>query len=144
MPRKNEPKLTNRKDGRAVVHWNGKMYVMGKVGTPEAQKAYHRFCIELQSNPKGYVLPKEADGVTIQELCAGYVESIEGTAHPANFSHCKTVISDFLLPIYGDVLSESGDNRPAEEGKSHQRTVEKMTACPVFVRSGVFGKSVLP
>jgi len=37
MP-KIEPKLTNRKDGRAVVHWKGKMHVMGKAGTTEAQK----------------------------------------------------------------------------------------------------------
>jgi hypothetical protein len=50
------PKLTNRKDGRAVVHWKGKMYIMGKVGTPEAQKAYHRFCLELH-NHTGYILP---------------------------------------------------------------------------------------
>jgi len=47
MPKRKEPKLTNRKDGRAVVHWKGKMYLMGQSGTPEAKIAFHRFCIEV-------------------------------------------------------------------------------------------------
>ena len=96
------PKLTNRKDGRAVVHYKGKMYVMGKSGTQEAKTAFYRFCIELQNNPSGYVLPNDADHVTMQELCAGYMTTIEGNVHPAHFSHYKTIIADFLLPIYGD------------------------------------------
>jgi len=37
MPKKTEPKLTERRDGRAVVHWKGKMHIMGKSGTPEAK-----------------------------------------------------------------------------------------------------------
>ena len=102
MPKKTEPKLTERKDGRAVVHWKGKMHIMGKSGTPEAKTAYHRFCIELQNNPAGYVMPSGTEGVTIQELCAGYIVHIKGNIHPSNYAHYKTIVFDFLLPMYED------------------------------------------
>ena len=73
-----------------------------KHGTPEALTAYNRFCVELQNNPAGYVMPSGVEGVTIQELCAGYIAHIEGNIHPSHFCHYKTIISDFLLPLYGD------------------------------------------
>ena len=71
-----------------------------KHGTPEALTTYNRFCVELQNNPAVYVMPSGTEGVTIQELCAGYIAHIEGNIHPSNFSHYKTIISDFLLPLY--------------------------------------------
>jgi integrase len=112
MPKLNEPKLTHRKDGRAVVHWNGKMYTMGKSGTPEAKIAYHRFCIEIQNRP-AYVPPTPENGkaeVTISELAAAFLDyAVVHKAKP-NYTHYRILIMDFLVVIFGNM--PANDFRP--------------------------------
>ena len=101
MPRRKEPKLTNRKDGRAVVHWKGKMYVMGQTGTPEAQKAYHRFCLELHNAP---IEPAVLAGkcCSVNELVAGFLDYCQPRQDKIQFSHNKYAIG-YLVEIYGDL-----------------------------------------
>jgi hypothetical protein len=103
------PKLTNRKDGRAVVHYKGKMYVMGKVGTPEAQKAFHRFCLELHNAPAVPITP-ESENYSITELVAGFLDLSLATHQNPNYTHYRILLGEFLDPLYGD--------KPANEFKT--------------------------
>jgi len=117
MPKLKEPKLTHRKDGRAVVHWNGKMYTMGKSGTPEAKIAFHRFCIALTNqcgqNRPTYVPPvvsNDRDEVSIRELAAAFLDYVIVHKTKPNYTHYRILIADFLVAIYGDV--PASDFRP--------------------------------
>ena len=101
MPKLKEPKLTNRKDGRAVVHHNGKMYVMGKVGTPDAQKAYHRFCLELHNHAALPIVPA-GESCSITELVAAFLDFSIATHNKPNYTHYRILLGDFLDPLYGD------------------------------------------
>jgi len=98
-----DPKLTNRKDGRAVVHYKGKMYPMGKVGTPEAKTAYHRFCLEVHNNPVKFTpqRDKEDDNVTVQELVAGFLNFSLETHQKPNYTHYRILLTDFLDALFG-------------------------------------------
>jgi len=112
MPKLKEPKLTHRKDGRAVVHWNGKMYVMGKSGTPEAKIAFHRFCIEVQNQPT-CIPPTVSNGkkeVSIGELAVAFLEYALVHKTKPNYIHYRILIRDFLVVIYGDI--PANDFRP--------------------------------
>ena len=52
MPKSTEPTLTERKDGRVVVHWKGKkMHIMGKGGTREALAATIAFISKSKTTP---------------------------------------------------------------------------------------------
>jgi hypothetical protein len=79
MSRPKVPRLTNRKDGRAVVHWKGRMYVMGKVGAAEAQKAFHRFCLELHNQSTVPIVPN-GEYCSVDELAAAFLEECRNTA----------------------------------------------------------------
>ena len=101
MPKNTEPKLTNRKDGRAVVHWKGKMYLMGKSGTPEAKIAYHRFCVEIQNQPVFTPQPaKNETEISISELVAGFLDYHLHRQDKVQFTHNKLAVS-YLVNIYG-------------------------------------------
>jgi len=104
--------LTHRKDGRAVVHWNGKMYMMGKSGTPEAKIAFHRFCIEIQNQP-AYIPPEVSNGkreVSIGELAAAFLDYTLVHKTKPNYTHYRILLKDFLIAIYGDI--PANDFRP--------------------------------
>ena len=112
MPKLKEPKLTHRKDGRAVVHWNGKMYMMGKSGTPEAKIAFHRFCIEIQNQP-AYIPPEVSNGkreVSIGELAAAFLDYTLVHKTKPNYTHYRILLKDFLIAIYR-LISESRAGR---------------------------------
>ena len=103
MPKSKDPKLTNRKDGRAVVHYKGRMYPMGKVGTPEAKTAYHRFCLEVQNNPEMFTAPSSnACDVSVQELVAGFLDFSLATHQKPNYTHYRIMLMEFLGKLYGD------------------------------------------
>ena len=112
MPKLKEPKLTDRKDGRAVVHWKGKMYLMGKSGTQEAKIAYHRFCIEIQKQPTFTppVVSDEVPKITISELSAAFLDYAIVHKTKPNYTHYRILIKDFLVAIFGDL--PANDFRP--------------------------------
>jgi hypothetical protein len=106
MPKKKCP-YSDRK-GYAYVYVNRKPIPLKapdgsrcKTGTPEALTAYHRLCIELQSNPTGYAIPNGVEDITVSELCAAYLTYAEETMAIKDFLNCKTAIIDFLLKLYG-------------------------------------------
>jgi hypothetical protein len=99
MPKLKEPKLTNRPDGRAVVHYKGKMHVMGKAGTKEALTAYHRFCVELQTNP-AFLVPKDEQNVSLAEVAAAYLDYASRRFGKTEYGHYRTALS-FAVEIYG-------------------------------------------
>ena len=111
MPKKIEPKLTERKDGRAVVHWKGRMHVMGKIGTRETQAAYHRFCIALtldygQNNPDGCVAPIGEPDVTVSELAASFLVHLKGRTHEVEYITYRIIVDEFLLALYWDTPAD--------------------------------------
>ena len=106
MPKKKEPKLTERKDGRAVVHWKGKMHVMGKNGTREARIAFHRFCAELQSNPTGFIPPTKAPDATVKELGAAFLDHLLERTDETNYTVHRILVVEFLAELYGDTPAD--------------------------------------
>jgi len=88
------PKLVNRnpklgKNGiHAVVRYKGKTHRLGKHGTPEALKAYNRFCAELTSNPETFLMPKEPEAkITLDEVAAAYIDYAESRFFDTQYTH---------------------------------------------------------
>jgi len=100
------PKLTNRnpKLGRngiyAVVRYKGKTHRLGKHGTPEALKAYNRFCVELQTNP-AFLVPKDERDITLDEVAAAYLVYAKSRFGKTDYVHYRTALS-FAVEVYGD------------------------------------------
>ena len=100
------PKLKNKnpklgKNGNyAVVRYNGKTHRLGKHGTPEALTAYHRFCVELQTNP-AFLVPKDERDITLDEVAAAYLEYAGRRFGKTEYGHYRTALS-FAVEIYGD------------------------------------------
>ena len=82
---------------------------MGKVGTPEAQKAFHRFCLELHNTPAVPITP-ESENYSITELVAGFLDISLSTHQKPNYTHYRILLGEFLDPLYGD--------KPANEFKT--------------------------
>ena len=104
------PKLVNRnpklgKNGiYAVVRYKGKTYRLGKHGTPEALKAYNRFCAELTSNPEVFLMPKEPESeITLDEVAAAYLEYAKSRFFDTQYTHYEhyRVALGFAVGIYG-------------------------------------------
>jgi len=75
------------------------------------QGAYARFEAEWWSNagsrgkPVFQTLkgkPVAADA-TVRELCAGFLNHAKGTLAPANYTHYRIVVLEFLMKLYGDI-----------------------------------------
>jgi len=84
-------------------------------GEPSRQnKAYARFVAESQEGPRSSVpvarswvglpnSPGESGGL-VSELAVRYLEHVKtSNVHPTHYTHCKTILQDFLLPIYSDL-----------------------------------------
>jgi hypothetical protein len=96
------PKLSKLKK-YAVVYYHGKIHYLGLHGTPEALSAYNRFCAEVQSNPTFYLQNGERN-ITVEELSVAFLDHVKATkamTDPANYGHCRTIVFDFLLKLYG-------------------------------------------
>ena len=74
---------------------------MGQAGTPESQKAYHRFCLELHNAP---IEPAIVTGkcCSVNELVAGFLDYCQPRQDKIQFSHNKYAIG-YLVEIYGDL-----------------------------------------
>ena len=104
MPKQNKPPKYCKMGKYAVVYLPGKKKIyLGLYGSPESQVAYSRFLAERQANPTGYVAPqKEGGSITIRELAAAFLDHAEATLDIKDYLHCRTVVFDFLLKLYGD------------------------------------------
>jgi len=114
------PKLKNRlpklcKNGDyAFVRCRGKKISLGRWGTAEAKQAYARFVAELQDGSLPSIpvvrswmglsnVPGESGGL-VSELAVRYLEHVKtSNVHPTHYTHCKTLLQDFLLPIYSEL-----------------------------------------
>ena len=120
------PKLNNRPpkyckmNGQAVVYYHGKPHYLGRHGTPESKTAYARFIAEIQANP-AFSPPKEEEHVLIRELTAAFLDHAKTNIDPISYGHCRIVILDFLVKLYGD-------NTPADDFKP---------SCLTLVRRGM-------
>jgi integrase len=77
------------------------MYVMGKVGAAEAQKAFHRFCLELHNHTALPIIPT-GESCSVTELIAGFLDFSLATHNKPNYTHYRILLGDFLDPLYGD------------------------------------------
>jgi integrase len=71
-------------------------------GTPEALAAYHRFCVELQSNSTEYIAQTGRSDVTVSELGAAFLEHLKERTHEINYITFRIIIDEFLLALYWD------------------------------------------
>ena len=115
------PKLTNKnpKLGKlnsfAVVRYGGKVHYLkdaegrnAKHGTKEAVAAYHRFCLELHTNP-AFLIPKvsgDAKGITLDEVAAAYLEYAERRFDKREYNHYRRALG-FAVEFYGDLPVDS-------------------------------------
>jgi len=111
MPKKNYP-YNNRK-GYAYIYVDRKPVALKtldgsrcKTGTPEALTAYHRFSIELQSNPNGYIPPTCKPDVTVRELAAAFLDHKKGRMDEPTFGVFTVIIVEFLAELYGDTPAD--------------------------------------
>jgi len=98
----------NDRNGFAYVYVNRKPVPLKapdgsrcKTGTPEALTAYHRFSIELQSNPTGYIPPISKPDVTVRELAAAFLDHKKGRMDEPTFGVFTVIIVDFLVELHG-------------------------------------------
>jgi len=101
----------------AVIYLNRKpVFLPGRYNSPESKAAYARFEAEWwQSNAENRGKPtflpsKEGSATadtTVKELCAGFLNHAKATLAPANYTHYRIVVLDFLTKLYGDVHVDS-------------------------------------
>ena len=70
-PKNRIPQPRQHSSGQARVTINGKDYLLGKFGSPEADEAYRRLIAQWLAK-EGLFNPKDDDPVTIEELVAAY------------------------------------------------------------------------
>jgi len=110
------PKLKNQlpkmcKMGNyAVVNYQKKKTVLGRWGSPEAKQSYARFITNLQNNPVDASRPVTATdnrGGLVSELVALYLDHVKASnVHHTHYSHCHVLLTDFVLPYYGEVFAD--------------------------------------
>ena len=111
MPKKKLP--YNDRKGYAYVYVNRRPVPLKapdgsrcKTGTPEALAAYHRFSIELQGNPTGYIPPTGKPDVTVRELAAAFLDYKEERMDKPTFGVFSIIVGDFLVALYGDTSAD--------------------------------------
>ncbi len=117
------PKLKNRppklcKNGNyAFVRYQGEKISLGRWGSDESKQAYARFITEIQNNPLPNLVvarsvarvsaPVNQEGL-ISELAVLYLVHIKANnIQHSDYSLCKTILEDFLLPLYADFPANS-------------------------------------
>ena len=131
------PKLNNRPpkyckmNGQAVVYINGRPKYLGRHGSPESKTAYARFIAERQANP-AFSPSKGEEHVLIRELTAAFLEHAKANIDPISYGHCRIVILDFLVKLYGD-------NTPADDFKPSCLTLVRRE----MIQSGRFCRKTI-
>ena len=111
MPRKKCP--YNDRKGFAYVYVDRKPVALKtpdgsrcKTGSPEALAAYHRFCLELQNNPTGYIPPTGESDVSVSELAVAFLDHLKERTDEINYVTHRIIIDDFLLALYWDTPAD--------------------------------------
>jgi integrase len=105
------PKLSNRPPkyaklkNYAVVYLHGKIHYLGHYGSPESKTAYARLIAESRHSTS--YLSKDEAGISIGELTALFLDHAKATLAPANYTHHRIALGDFLLKLYGDTFAEN-------------------------------------
>jgi len=114
------PKLSNRppkpprhKSGKnvyAVVYTDGKKNNLGRWGSPEAKAAYARFEVEWWENhrrpiaervPPTLTTTGTKTDTTVSEVALAFLQYVEATKRPDNFTHYRIAVMDFLVKHFG-------------------------------------------
>jgi len=109
MPKTKPPKLCKSGNQAFVLVDRKKHYLPGRWGSPETEAAYARFQLEWWENhrnpanaAKSALLQqgRENSDATVEQLAGLYLAYAEARLR-SDFSNVKTIIMDFLLPLFG-------------------------------------------
>ena len=105
MPKKKLP--YSDRNGFAYIYVNRKPIALKapdgarcKTGTKEALTAYHRFCVELQTNP-AFLVPKDERDITLDEVAAAYLEYAGRRFGKTEYGHYRTMYYVKKERMYG-------------------------------------------
>ena len=115
MSKTRPPKYcADKSKNKAFVRIDGKkIYLPGKIGSPESREAYARFEIEWWENSRRPAtervtptLPTSGDKTIIKEVALKFLQYAEAAKTEANFTHYRIATMDFLVKHYGSTPAD--------------------------------------